>query len=229
MPLPVLETSKHTIEIPSTKKKVEIRPFLVKEEKILLQAQQSNDDKEILKTIKEIIEVCSSNKINANDLTVFDLEYVFLKLRSISVGETVEFNIKCEECEKTNVVTLDLNEVEIQWPEEKIDNKIQLNDDIGVVLRPIRIKHLDKVGEDITEAIVASIDSIYDSENVYSADESNPKELTEFVDSLSHSHLEKIQKYIENQPKLEHTLKYTCTFCGHENEYKLSGLSDFFI
>lgn len=229
MPLPILETTKHTIEIPSTKKKVEIRPFLVKEEKILIQAQQTNDDKQILKVIKDIIRVCSFEKIKPNDLTIFDLEYIFLQLRAISVGETVEFNIKCEECEKTNVVSLDLTEVKIQWPETQIDNKIQLNDDIGIILRPIRVKDLDKVEDDITEAIIASIESIYDNDDVYDTNETSRKELVQFVDSLSHNHLEKIQKYIENQPKLEHTLKYTCTFCGHKNEYKLSGLSDFFI
>ena len=229
MPLPILETTKHTIEIPSTKKKIEIRPFLVKEEKILIQAQQTNDDKQILKVIKDIIRVCSFEKIKPNDLTIYDLEYVFLQLRAISVGESVEFNIKCEECERTNVVSLDLTEVKIQWPENQIDNKIQLNDDIGVILRPIRVKDLDKVEDDITEAIIASIESIYDNDDVYDTNETSRKELVQFVDSLSHNHLEKIQKYIENQPKLEHTLKYTCTFCGHKNEHKLSGLSDFFI
>ena len=229
MPLPILETTKHTIEIPSTKKKIEIRPFLVKEEKILIQAQQTNDDKQILKVIKDIIRVCSFEKIKPNDLTIYDLEYIFLQLRAISVGESVEFNIKCEECERTNMVSLDLTEVKIQWPENQIDNKIQLNDDIGIILRPIRVKDLDKVEDDITEAIIASIESIYDNDDVYDSDETSRKELVQFVDSLSHNHLEKIQKYIENQPKLEHTLKYTCTFCGHENEHKLSGLSDFFI
>ena len=231
MPLPILETTKYTIEIPSTKKKVEMRPFLVKEEKLLIQAQQSEDEKQILKMIKEIINVCSFNKIKADDLTMFDLEYIFLQLRAISVGETVEFNIKCEECGKSNVVTIDLTEAKIQWPETKVNNKIQLEEDIGIVLRSIRVKDIDsmKDNDEITSAIIASIESIYDKDNVYLTDETDRDELVTFVDSLSHKHLEEIQNFIANQPKLEHTLKYTCTFCGHENEYKLSGLSDFFI
>lgn len=231
MPLPVLETSKHTIEIPSTKKKIEMRPFLVKEEKLLIQAQQSEDEKQILKMIKEIINVCAFNKIKANDLTMFDLEYVFLQLRAISVGETVDFNIKCEECDKSNVVTLDLTEAKIQWPETKVDARINLEEEIGITLRPIRVKDIDSMGDDsdVTSAIIASIESIFDKDNVYLTDETDRSELVTFVDSLSHRHLEDIQKFIANQPKLEHTLKYTCKFCGHENEYKLSGLSDFFI
>jgi len=229
MALPILETTKHTIEVPSTKKKIEIRPFLVREEKILIQAQQSNDDKKILKVIKEIISVCSFEKIKPNDLTLFDLEYIFLQLRAISVGETVQFNIKCEECDKTNIVDIDLTEAKIIWPEDKIDNKIELSDEVGLTLRSIRVKDMDKIENDLTASIIASIESIYDADNVHMTDEADRKELVEFVDSLSHSHLELIQKYIENQPKLKHTFKYTCIFCGHENEHTLSGLSDFFI
>ena len=229
MPLPTLETSKYTIEIPSTKKKVEIRPFLVKEEKILIQAQESEDQNNIISAIKDIIQVCSFNKIEPDKLTLFDLEYVFLQLRARSVGETVEFKVNCEECDKPNVVTLDLTEVKVQFPKKKIDPKIQLNDQVGVILRPIRVKDMNNVEDDITEAIIASIESIYDEDNVYPTDDADRKELEAFVDSLSHSHLETIQEYIENQPKLEHVLKYTCIFCGHENELKLSGLADFFI
>lgn len=229
MPLPKLETSKYTVEIPSTKKKVEIRPFLVKEEKILIQAQESEDQKQIIRAIKDIIRVCSFEKINPNDLTLFDLEYIFLQLRARSVGETVEFKVNCKECDKPNVITLDLTEVKVQFPKKKIDPKIQLNDQVGVILRPIRVKDMHKIENNITESIIASIESIYDEDNVYPTDDASKKELEAFVDSLSHSHLETIQEFIENQPKLEHVLEYTCTFCGHENELKLSGLADFFI
>ena len=99
MPLPILETAKHTIEIPSTKEQVEFRPFLVKEEKILLQAQTTEDVNEITKVVKDIIRVCSFEKVNPNDLTIYDMEYIFLQLRAISIGENIEFSIKCEECD----------------------------------------------------------------------------------------------------------------------------------
>ena len=230
MPLPILETAKHTIEIPSTKEKVEFRPFLVKEEKILLQAQTTEDVNEITKVVKDIINVCSFEKVNPNDLTIYDLEYVFLQLRAISIGENIEFSIKCEECGKKNILTVDLTEVKVQFPKEKISNKIQLTDDIGVVLRPIRVKDIEKIGDgsDIIPGIIASIESIFDSDEVYNTDDSSKKELITFVESLSHQHLEEIQKYIENQPKLSHTIKFTCQFCGHENEHTITGLGDFF-
>ena len=230
MPLPILETAKHTIEIPSTKEQVEFRPFLVKEEKILLQAQTTEDVNEITKVVKDIINVCSFEKVNPNDLTIYDLEYVFLQLRAISIGENIEFSIKCEECGKKNILTVDLTEVKVQFPKEKISNKIQLTDDIGVVLRPIRVKDIEKIGDgsDIIPGIIASIESIFDSDEVYNTDDSSKKELITFVESLSHQHLEEIQKYIENQPKLSHTIKFTCQFCGHENEHTITGLGDFF-
>ena len=229
MALPKLETAKYSVEIPSTKQTIEFRPFLVKEEKILIQAQESGDTDQIIKALKDIIRVCTFEKVKPNDLTLFDLEYIFLQLRARSVGEEVDFKIKCEECDRQNVVTLDLTEVKIKWPEKKIDNKIKLSDSVGVVLRPIRVKDMNKIEGDITESIIASIESIYDEDNVYPTDEASKKELVAFVDSLSHSHLEVIQEYIENQPKLEHVLKYTCLHCGHKNEYTLSGLADFFI
>ena len=229
MALPILETAKHTIEIPSTKKKIEIRPFLVREEKILLQAQSSGDTNEIIKADTEIISVCSFEKIKPNDLTLFDLEYIFLKLRAISIGETVQFNIKCQGCDKLSVTDIDLTEAKIIWSEKKIDNKIKLTDEVGLMLRPIRVKDMSKIEDDLTASIIASIESIYDEDNVHMTDDTDKKELVQFVDSLNHANLEAIQKYIENQPKLEHTFKYTCLLCDHENEHTLSGLSDFFI
>lgn len=228
MPLPVLETSKHTIEVPSSKKKIEIRPFLVKEEKILLQAKESENDDTIFKAIKDIIHTCSFEKINANELTIYDLEYVFLQLRAISVGEKSEFKVKCLECGKYNDVEIDLTEVKVEFPEEKIDKKIQLNDSVGVVLKHLLVKDIDVRGSDISDNIIASIDYIYDAENVYKAEESSKKELIEFVDSLSHSQLENISKFIQNQPKLRYTLKYNCIHCGEDNQVVLEGLKDFF-
>lgn len=229
MALPKLETATYTVEIPSTQKTIEFRPFLVKEEKILIQAQESGDTNQIIKAIKDIISVCTFKKVDPNELTLFDLEFVFLQLRARSVGETVDFKIKCSECDRQNIVTLDLTEVQIKWPEKAPETKLKLSDTIGVILRPIRVKDMTKVENNITESIIASIEAIFDEEDVYPTDEASKRELINFVDSLSHSHLEAIQEYIENQPKLEHVLKYNCTFCGHANEYVLSGLADFFI
>jgi ribosomal protein L44E len=230
MPLPVLETPTYNLVVPSTKKKLKYRPFLVKEEKILLIAQESESENQILQAVKDIIESCTFSKIDVNKIPMYDLEYIFLKIRSKSVGEVISFQLKCEECGEYNKVELNLEDVEVQFPDEQIDPNIELTDSVGITLKPINLSDITKSkGKDaISEALMSSIDSIYDSDNVYSASTCSKKELDTFVDSLTHQHLEKIQKYLLNQPTLKHTIEYTCEKCGHKNSYELSGLQSFF-
>ena len=230
MPLPVLEAPTYNLLVPSTKKKLKYRPFLVKEEKILMIAQEAEDENQILQAVKDIIESCTFSKINANKIPMYDLEYLFLKIRSKSVGEVISFQLKCEECGEYNKVELNLEDVEVQFPEEEIDPNIKLNDSVGITLKPINLSDIRKSkGKDaISVALISSIDTIYDSDNVYSASSCSKKELDQFVDSLSHQHLEKIQEFILNQPTLKHTIEYTCEKCGHKNSYELNGLQSFF-
>ena len=230
MPLPVLEAPKYSLVVPSTKKKIQYRPFLVKEEKILMIAQESESENQILQAVKDIIESCTFSKIDVNKIPMYDLEYIFLKIRSKSVGEVISFQLKCGECGEYNKVELNLEDVEVQFPEEEIDPNIQLNDSIGITLKPINLSDILKgKGKDaISESLIASIETIYDSDNVYNASACSKKELDTFVDSLTHQHLEKIQKYLLNQPTLKHTIEYTCEKCGHKNSYELSGLQSFF-
>lgn len=228
MPLPKLETPTYTLQIPSTKETIEFRPFLVKEEKILIQAQEGGDEKDIIRAIKNIVRVCTFEKINVDELTTYDLEYIFLQLRARSIGETVEFKLKCLECEKYNTITLDITKAEVVFPQIEVDKKISLSESVGVILKHISVKDIDIESNNITSLLIASIDSIYDDETVYPAKDCTKKELEEFVDSLSHSNLEKIQEFVQNQPKLKQTIRYKCEHCGHENEIVLSGLADFF-
>ena len=230
MPLPVLETTTYNLVVPSTKKKLKYRPFLVKEEKILLIAQESESENQILQAVRDIIESCTFAKIDVNKIPMYDLEYIFLKIRSKSVGEVISFQLKCEECGEYNKVELNLEDVEVQFPDEEIDPNIELTDSVGITLKPINLSDVTRAkGKDaISEALISSIDSIYDSDNVYSASTCSKKELETFVDSLTHQHLEKIQKYLLNQPTLKHTIEYTCEKCGHKNSYELSGLQSFF-
>jgi DNA-directed RNA polymerase subunit M/transcription elongation factor TFIIS len=146
------------------------------------------------------------------------MEYVFLQLRAISIGENIEFSITCEECDKKNILVVDLTEVKVKFPKKKVENKLQLTDDVGVILRPIRVKDIKNIGDgsDIIPGIIASIESIFDEDGVYNTDDTSKKELTTFIESLSHNHLQDIQNYIQNQPKLSHTVKFKCQFCGHE-------------
>ena len=233
MPLPTLDTSKFTTTVPSTGKEIEYRPFLVKEEKILMQAQESNDPKAILKVTKDILSSCTFGKLDVSTLAMYDIEYLFLQLRMKSVGEVANIKLKCSECGEYTNYDLDLSEVQVTYPEKKIDNKIQLTDKVGVILKPISV---DDAGEISAEAedkqliwgIAASIDTVYDEETTYSLSDFNEKEVTEFVESLNRSQLQKIQDFITNQPTLSHKITFKCEKCGHENTITLTGLQIFF-
>ena len=222
MALPKLETPKYEMEIPSTKEVVEYRPFLVKEEKLLMIAQETNDSKEIIRVMRDIIEACTFNKVKANDLTVYDAEYIFLQLRSKSVGENVEFQLKCSECNTPNRVSLDLGTVKVNEPSEVVSNKIELTDKVGMTLKPVSMKNaatVDNQSEDmITNLLISVIENIYDEDNVYPADNTSTEELVEFVESLNHEQVTHIQKYISSLPSLQHTIVFNCMNCKTKNE-----------
>ena len=229
--LPKLETAKYDVVVPSTGQEVTIRPFLVKEEKLLLLAQESKNAKQIVRTMQEIIDACSFKKINTKELTSYDVEFLFLRLRAISVGETADLKFKCEKDGVENDVQINLMDIEVKYPEKKVSERIQLTDDIGVVLKPISLDAMAAIdsNEDITKNIAAIIESIYDADEIYPAKNTPPKDLHEFIESLNHQQIEKIQEYLTNQPKLSHTIEFTCKECGHVNIVTLEGLQSFFI
>jgi DNA-directed RNA polymerase subunit M/transcription elongation factor TFIIS len=233
MPLPKLDTPKYTAVIPSSKKQIQYRPFLVKEEKILMMAQESEDANIILNSIKDIISACVYGDIKVNDLTMYDIEYLFLQLRAKSVGETAEIRLKCEDCGEYNTHTINLNDIQVVFPEGEVSNKIQLTDDVGIELKRIGIEEATKISklkEDkaFVHGIAASIDSVYDKDSVYTLADFSEKEIVEFIESFNRAQLEQIQKFIDNQPVLSHTIKFKCSKCGHENEITLKGLQSFF-
>ena len=231
MALPKLETPKYELTVPSTGETVEYRPFLVKEERVLMMAQESNDNDQIIGALKTIIESCTFGKIKPNLLTTYDAEYIFLQLRAKSVGETVEFMLKCEECEYPMKIEIDLTEVQVTKGEE-VSNKIMLNDEVGVTLKPITLgnsKSLMKDETDINAVLSAVIDTIFDDDGEYKSEETSQKELDEFINSLNHEQVQSIQKYITSLPVLEHTITWKCPKCGHKNEVTLRGLQDFFV
>lgn len=232
MALPKLENPTYDIEVPSLKRKVSFRPFLVKEEKVLMMAQESKDEKRILKTVKDIISACSFGKLNPADCTTSDLEYLFLQLRAKSIGETVSVKVKCAKCDNYETVRINIEDIKLSEVED-IENTIEITDSVGIVLKSISLDDAEKIDKKNTErafnqTIIYSIESIYDADNVYPASESTEKELTEFIDSLSHKHLEKIQAFIQNVPTLRYVCKFTCSECGHENEVVLEGIESFF-
>lgn len=232
MALPKLDIPTYPIEVPSLNKRVDFRPFLVKEEKVLMIAQETDDQSKLLPVIKNIVKACSFEKLDPNECTATDLEYIFLQLRAKSVGETVSVQIKCEECDEYATVKINLEDIKITEAAD-LSNTIEITDSVGIVLKSLSIKDAEKIDDADAEkafnqTLMYSIESIYDADSVYPASESTEKELIAFIDSLSHSHLEKIQEYIQNIPKLTYTAKFTCEACGHENEIVLEGIESFF-
>lgn len=229
MPLPKLETPTYTLQIPSTKETIEFRPFLVKEEKILMIAQESKDLNQINSTIEKIIDQCTFGKVKAGDLTTYDVEYIFIQLRAKSVGESVQLKVKCKECGKENDVSIDLTKISVIFPETQTPDKIELTDSVGIILKPFSFKDARKLNNnDLNSVIAAAIKSIYDQDNIYDPKDVTKKEMDEFIDSLSHKNLESIKDYMNNQPTLKHTITFKCAHCGEDNSIELSNISDFF-
>jgi hypothetical protein len=234
MALPILESPKYIIEIPSNKKAVEYRPFLVKEEKILLMAQESQDSREMLNAMKDIIRACTFEKVDVDALTSFDLEYIFLKLRGKSIGEISNVNIKCSSCEAQNAIAINLDEIEVKF-DDSVSNIIMITDVVGVNMRHIRVKDMGALTDDtktqsdlINEVVIASIESIFDADKVYPSENSTKAELITFINSLNRVQMQKIEAFIAAVPALKEDVKFKCKGCGHENEFELSGTQAFF-
>ena len=229
MALPKIETPKYNIQLPSTGKNVEFRPFLVKEEKILLIAQESNDQKQMIRAITDVIESCTFGKLDVHSLTSYDFEYLFLQIRGKSVGERIELEVKCKDCKEISLVEVIIDEIQIQRPEEEPSNQIQITPTVGMTLKPVSLNRLVQIDENNLNSVISSvIESIYDDDNVYPIEEVDDKELGEFIDSLSRSTMSQIETYIANQPKLSHTIEWTCRKCEQHNKYVVEGLASFF-
>ena len=236
MALPQVALPTYELELPSNGKKVKYRPFVVKEEKLLLLALDSKDDKEIERAIKNLLKSCIQSRIKVDDLPVFDLEYLFLNIRAVSVGEDIEMNITCRDDEKTQVkYNFNIAEVRIYRPEGHT-NKIKLSDEMGLVMKYPGFDQFVSgsiVGEDVTpdgvvEVIAECIDQIYDGEEVYDSSTTTKKEFIEFVEGLTNKQFEQVQDFFESAPRLEHKFKIINPNTGIENEYVIRGLQNFF-
>ena len=210
------------------RKKSNIRPFLVKEEKVLLLALES-DDKNIKQAVLNLLKACIQSRVKVENLSTFDLEYIFLNIRAISVGEVVEILITCQDDEETKVkYNLNLTDVNVIFPEGHT-NKIMLNDNTGVIMKypsfddfvegQFANKEYNEDG--VIKIIANSIDQIFQDEEVYDESTTNKKEFIQFVESLTKEQLEKIQAFFESAPRLEHKFKVTNPNTGVESEYTL--------
>jgi hypothetical protein len=231
MSLPTLSFPKYQTTIPSSGKKIEYRPYLVKEEKILYIAQESGEQKQITNAIKEVITNCTFGKVDPDSLTVFDIEYIFLRLRAKSVGENSKLKIKCTKCSAQNPIEINLDEVKVlNVKEAEALKTIKLSDDIGVVLKFLTTKDVTNLPENVTpiDMIILCIESIFDADKVYPASESTKAELVAFVESMNKEQMGKIQDFINAAPKISHDIAFTCEKCGEENKITLTGLESFF-
>lgn len=231
--LPKIATPTFEVLQPSTKKKLTIRPFLVKEEKILLMAKESGEQADIYMAIKQIINNCVLDEgFDVNDIPIFDMEYLFIKLRAISVSNIVKFKVEDSNDGIEYNLQLDLNEVEVKFPENH-SKKIAITDDIGLVMKyptPAISEKLKEVKSvvDIAETTISeSIDYVYDENDTYLWAQATPKEKKEFLDNLTIDAYNKIQEFFNTSPMIEHIVYYTNSE-GKEKKVYFRDLNDFF-
>jgi ribosome-associated translation inhibitor RaiA len=238
MPLPKIATPTYELELPSTGETIKYRPFLVKEEKLLVIALESEDTKQITTAIKTVIKNCVEAKnIKVETLPTFDIEYIFLNIRAKSVGEEIDVNIFCPDDEETTVeVKINVEDIKVQTNKDHT-NKIKLDDSLMMEMKYPSLDQFIKNNFDISnnnaidqsfELIASCIDKIYNEDEVWVAADVTKKELMEFLDQMNTSQFKQIEKYFETMPKLSHTVKVTNPKTKVESEVTLEGLSSFF-
>jgi hypothetical protein len=239
MALPKQQAPIHTLEIPSTKESLKYRPFLVKEQKALLLAQQSEDPVVMVDTLKDVIKSCAQSPVDVDRLAVFDLEYIFSQIRGKSVGEIVDLFFFCDTCddEKAKVkISIDITKLKVESFAGH-EAKISLFGDVGVAMKYPNInviKKIEKMGDTSSEVdlvfdiITECMDYIYDTSEVYYAKEQSKEELSEFINNLTSEQFEKIENFFETMPKLQQKVSYRCPVCLKQHEKTLEGLNNFF-
>lgn len=232
MALPQLSTSKYELTLPSTGETVEYRPFLVKEEKILLTAQGTGETKDVLRAVEQIIDNCTFNKLKVKSLPMFDLEYVFIKLRSKSIGALVEVNVTCPD-DNVTTTSVEINLEDIQCVKEVgHTNNIRLTETIGIIFDYPRIDSVqfnsNDGGEEAFNIMKSCVRQIYDAENVYEHTDMDEKELNDFLENMTHDQFEKVQEFFNTMPKVKLAVKVKNPKTNVEGEVVLEGMNSFF-
>jgi hypothetical protein len=236
MALPQINVPTYELVVPSTNEKIKYRPFLVKEEKVLLIAMESGDTNSMLRGVKDIVEECTFNKIKLGDSPMFDVEYMFLNIRAKSVGEVSTLNLIAPDDKETQVeVEVDLNEIQIQ-EEEGHTNKIELTDEMGIYMQYPTVDTFGDSGitdinaSNMLDVITACIAQIYDKkgEEVFEAKDQTKKEMLDFVEQLNSKQFQDVQSFFDTAPKLKHEITIKNPKTKVESKVVLSGLSDFF-
>jgi len=233
MALPKLASAKFELTLPSTGEKVEYRPFLVKEEKALMIAQQAGKSEDIMRAVKDVITSCTFEKVDAEKLPIFDLEYIFINLRAKSVGEIVKLMVTCPDDNTTKVqVDVDLTKIECH-KEVGHDTNIRLTDEIGLIMDYPRVSSvteldLDNEMESTFEVIKSCVRQVYDSNNVYEKVDMDKNDLDEFIESMTHDQFERVQEFFNTMPKVRHMIKVKNPKTGVDGEVVLEGMQSFF-
>jgi hypothetical protein len=233
MPLPTIVTPKYPITIPSSKKKTTYRPFLMKEQKILYSAIESEDQQQIFNAMCIIIRECVEGIENPETLPVFDLEYIFLRIRAKSVGEIIDVNTICPKCDAKNKIQVNLETIEVEFPENH-SNKIMFTDKIGVMMKYPQfddsLKNIaDLNGDGMLDYICGAIDVVFDDSMTYTRKDFTIQELKDFVESLNTTQFEQIAEFYRKRPQLTKHMVCNCSSCKQDYNLDFRGMNDFFI
>ena len=248
MGLPTIAVPEYTLIIPSTKKEVKYRPFLVKEEKILLLAMESEKPEEIITATNTIITNCVFGDVDVEAMPTFDVEYIFLQLRGKAKGEVIDLQYKCPKCESEIPVAINIDDIKVIQKDKEHSKDIKLTEELGVMMKYPNITLQMEIREEkdspeierLFETIVACIDYIYDKENTYPSKDHTKQEMVTFLESLTDPQFQKISKFFETAPALKHDIELHCKNriksdkakekkqCGYKEKISLEGLNSFF-
>lgn len=237
MSLPKSLVPTYEMTLPSSGQVIEYRPFLVKDEKVLLMAMEGNDVKEMIKALKQLIETCSLTKIDVNKLSLIDLEYFFIKVRSKSVDNISKLSYRCkntvEEKECGNIVNINVNLDNIEVTKSKdYTDIIMLTSEIGLKMKMPNVQSLNHFNtqeasfDEQMNVIASSVDSIFDKDNVYN--DFSLKEIVEYLGNLTQKQFTEIKNFFDNLPKIKHEVPFHCNKCGHKEVLVLEGIQSFF-
>jgi hypothetical protein len=241
--LPKIDVPIYDVQLPLTKKKIRYRPFLVKEEKLLMMAMEANDIKGVTTTIKQIVNNCILDEVDVEKLPVTDIEFLFLQLRARSVSEIVELSYKCNNTVKddegiekpcNHIVKFDFNIFDIKpMFDEKHTNKIELGPELGIVMRYPTFESIELIedGDDVSKVfsiLTTCVDYIYDKDNIYYAKDVSTEELNEFIDGMTRDQFEKVKDFFDTMPKLKKNVDFKCGKCGYSENIEIEGIQNFF-
>lgn len=228
MALPNLNAPTFKIALLSeNNKEFDFRPFLVKEEKVLLMAQESGDQKEMIKAMQNCVSACSNEKIDGKTLPFFDLQYAFIQIRVNSIGAESKFNLICGACNKQTSTTVNLGELKVQTQKDH-SNKIMLTDDVGVIMKYPSAEILGDKDKPALEMVIECVDKIFDQDEIYDAKEEGAEEVEKFINGLTSAQLKKISEFFSTTPRIKKQIDYKCSGCGKDNVVVIDGVENFF-